>query len=150
MKKYFLFVVIIFLLSGCAQKENNLEKNKTIKINDHEITVETADTPEEQYRGLSNQESLCENCGMLFIFNDKSERTFVMREMNFPLDIIFIDGDPLAGEAGKIVKIYKNLPPEGAEPKNVYKSGEPVDYVLEVNGGFSDKNGIGVGDVIEK
>ena len=141
MKKFYFFIIVILLLSGCAQKENNLEKNKTVKINGHEITVEIADTPESQFQGLSGRKILCADCGMLFVFSDKKERTFVMRNMNFPLDIIFIDGV-------QIVKIDKNLPPEGAVPKNFYSSGVQVDFVLEVNGGLAGKNDIKVGDKV--
>lgn len=139
MKKIYFFIIIIFLLSGCAQKENNLEKNKTVKINGQEITVEIADTPELQFKGLSGRKNLCAGCGMLFVFNNRQERTFVMRNMNFPLDIIFIDGE-------RIVKIHKNLPPEGMEPKNFYNSDAPVNFVLEVNGGFTDKYKVKEGD----
>jgi len=61
----------------------------------------------------------------------------------FPLDIIFIDG-----EAGKIVKIDKNLKAEGENPKKFYNSGAPVDYVLEVNAGYADSHNIKAGDKI--
>ena len=135
MKKYFLIAIIVFLLNGCAQKENNLEKNKTVRINGHEIMVEIADTPEKQYQGLSFRKNLCADCGMLFVFKEKGEKTFVMREMNFPLDIIFIDGI-------LIVKIYKNLPPASADSNKLYNSGQPVNLVLEVNGGFTDRYNI--------
>jgi len=151
MKKLYFFVVIILLSSGCAQKEiKNLTPTKTIvqkenfenvKINSQEIKVEIADTAEEQYQGLSFRKSLCADCGMLFKFKEKSEKTFVMRNMNFPLDIIFIDEN-------KIIKIEKNLKPEGESPKKLYLSGEPVNYVLEVNGGYADKFGIKTGDKI--
>jgi len=79
---------------------------------------------------------------MLFVFKDKRERTFVMRNMNFPLDIIWIKDD-------KIIKIDKNLPPEGAKPKKLYNSDKPVNYVLEVNAGFTDKYGIEISNEVE-
>ncbi len=155
MKKFYLFIVIVVLLSGCVFKEvrnqsspmsavqddNSKEAGKTVKINDREIKVEIADTPESQYKGLSFKENLCVDCGMLFKFSEKSEKTFVMRNMNFPLDIIFIDDE-------KIVKIEKNLKPEGENPKNFYNSSAPVDYVLEVNAGYVDSHNIKIGDKI--
>ena len=45
-----------------------------------------------------------------------------MRNMNFPLDILFIDDD-------KIINIAADLPPEGSEPVNIYVSGAAVNYV---------------------
>lgn len=65
-----------------------------------------------------------------------------MRLMHFPLDIIWITD-------GKIVKIDKNLPPEGTEPKEHYSSGQPVNYVLELNAGFTLDNMIQIGDKVQ-
>ncbi len=132
------FIVLLFIaltLSACSRSKN---KN-IVEINGKEIKVEVANTPELRYNGLSNRESLRADYGMLFIFGDKRERTFVMRNMNFPLDIIWINGNEVIG-------ISKNLPPEGARYKNFYKSPAPVDYVLEVNAGFTGRNNIQIGN----
>lgn len=136
MRKYIFLLFIIFLCS-CLRQDDF----KFISINDQIIKVEVANTPESRYEGLSGRENLCADCGMLFVFPDKSVRTFVMRNMNFPLDIIWIDGD-------EIKKISKNLPLEGAQPAVKYSSDAPIDYVLEVNGGFCENYEIKVGDKI--
>lgn len=138
MKKYFIIIFTILFLTACR---HNITQNNFVKINDKKIKVEIADTPELQYNGLSNRESLCADCGMLFEFKDKQIKTFVMREMKFPLDIIWIDGNIIIG-------IDKNLSPEGADYKNLYPGPAPVDYVLEVNAGFADENNIKTGDKI--
>ncbi|MDD5071792.1 MAG: DUF192 domain-containing protein [Patescibacteria group bacterium] len=118
------------------------KRTKKVKINNTEIGVEIAETPNERYLGLSNRDSLCQNCGMLFAFPDKKERAFVMRGMLFPIDIIWIDGE-------KIVKIDEELPlPVSADPEE-YKSGQPVNYVLEVGSGFCKKNNFKAGDRVE-
>ncbi len=128
-------LLVLFLLGAERQTEK-------VRIDGVEIKVETAKTPVELYKGLSGRDSLCQNCGMLFIFPDKAGRTFVMRNMLFPIDILWIDGE-------KIVKIDEELPlpifPEGGE----YHSGQPVDYVLEVSNGFCRKNNIKAGDRVE-
>ncbi len=144
MKKFlFLIFSAVLILSACSQGNE-----KFVTINNTKIKVEIADTPELQYQGLSNREELCDNCGMLFVFPDKQILTFVMRDMNFPLDIIWID-DNLSAQAGKIVKINKNAIPEGSNPVMRYSSDMPVNYVLEINAGFCDGNGIEVGDSVE-
>ena len=73
---------------------------------------------------------------MLFIFADKQVRQFWMKDMHFPLDMIWIDGDT-------IVDISENVPPPGAgeEPVIVYPKA-PVDKVLEVNAGEVEKYGL--------
>ncbi len=137
MKKILFLLCCILILSGCSQ-----DNEKFVIINNIEIKVEIADTAELRYKGLINKKELCDNCGMLFIFPEKEIRTFVMRDMNFALDMIWIDDD-------KIIKINKNTIPEGNNPVMRYSSDMPVNYVLEVNGGFCEENGIEAGDGVE-
>jgi len=113
-----------------------------VVIRGRTIGVEIADEMREQIAGLSGRESLCPDCGMLFVFPDKQVRHFWMKNMNFPLDIIWI-GD------GKILNISENLSPEGESPEKIYTSTLPANYVLEVNAGFAERHGIKVGDGIE-
>ncbi len=112
-----------------------------VKINQKLIKAELVSTPRAQYEGLSNRSYLCPNCGMLFNFSSSKEREFVMRNMRFPLDIIFINNQ-------HIIKISANLAPAGARPKIIYKSGGPANQVLELNANYSAKQGIKVGDEV--
>jgi uncharacterized membrane protein (UPF0127 family) len=110
-----------------------------VYLGGHLVKVEIAQTPYQLYQGLSNHDEICADCGMLFIFSDLDQRTFVMREMLFPLDIVF-------STRGRVVKIYENLSPEGANPQNLYQSEVPADSVLEINAGQLKNWGIKVGD----
>ncbi|MFH1030403.1 MAG: DUF192 domain-containing protein [bacterium] len=131
-----IFLIIIFSIIYFLNV-----KRKILVINGNEIKVEIADTFETRYKGLSNRDNLCEDCGMLFAFNEKDTRTFVMRDMKFGLDIIWIAD-------GRIVKIDENLPAEGFAPKIMYSSTSPVDMVLEVNEGYCYKKGIKLDDFV--
>ena len=111
-------------------------------MTDSKLKIEIAETDQERFQGLSGYESLCENCGMLFNFESKEMQDFVMRDMNFPLDIIFM-------AKGKIINIAEKLPPEGHETIYIYKSLAPADMVLEVNSGYAEKYGIKPGDNIK-
>lgn len=102
------------------------------------IQVEVVSTAENQAKGLSGRKSLDENSGMLFDFGDYQARTFWMKDMNFPLDIIWISG-------GKIVGVDKNAAPEGEFPQTRYYSPGPVNQVLEMNAGWFERNGVMVG-----
>ena len=117
-------------------------KKAIVAINDQDIKVSLASTPAEQYTGLSGSRSLCVTCGMLFVFPQKQIQQFVMRDMNYPLDIIWISDN-------KIIKIDANLPPTGSNPEVIYSSELPVNYVLEVNSGYSDKYNLEVGSSIQ-
>ncbi|HLD81372.1 MAG TPA: DUF192 domain-containing protein [archaeon] len=106
------------------------------------IELELACTPNERSQGLSNRspESLPRGRGMLFAFDSVGERGFWMKEMEFALDIAWID-------AGKRVSFVE----EGVPPCT--PSGCPVyshagKYVLEVNAGEAKRLGISAGAVL--
>lgn len=131
----------IFFHKKFSPNERFYKEKADITINKKKVSVELADTPEKRYKGLSGRKNLCHDCGMLFVFEDKGKRNFVMRDMNFNLDIIWIAGD-------KIIQVDKNLPRESENPQRSYSSEFPVDSVLEVNAGFCEENNIKVGDEV--
>ena len=111
-------------------------------INNHAVAVEIADEFNEWQQGLSDRKVLAENKSMLFVFPDRQVRCFWMKNMNFALDIIWLDGE-------KIIKIDKDAQPEGKKPARKYSSVVPINYVLEVNAGWCDKHNIKTGDEVE-
>jgi uncharacterized membrane protein (UPF0127 family) len=144
--KFFLFgvlilgaIVVLIILVFAKWSATNKITTAEVSLNQHLIQVEIAQSPYQLYRGLSNHAPICADCGMLFIFSDLDQRTFVMREMLFPLDIVFI-------AKGKVVKIFENLAPEGDNPQNLYNSEVPADEVLEVNAGQIKNWGVRIGD----
>lgn len=104
--------------------------------------AEVASTAKAQYQGLSGRKSLDADKGMLFLFDNMADQTFVMRDMNFSLDIIFISDN-------RVVNLYHDLPPEGTVTKMSYHSGAPINAVLEVPAGRSRACGIGVGTEVK-
>lgn len=140
----FLFCFIITIGVNRVNGINRINQKveyKNIEIKGYNIKAEVTSDSWRQHQGLSNRDSLCADCGMLFIFPDKQIRKFVMRNMKFPLDIIFILDN-------KIINIAENLAPEGASPINIYASTVPVNNVLEITAGYAQKNGIKVGDTV--
>lgn len=104
------------------------------------IAIEIADDPEEQAKGLMDRPSLATDAGMLFIFPYESERPFWMHHTHFPLDMIFMDSDR------RIVGVIRRARPDSDETVTV---GKPCRYVLEVEGGLSDRIGIKEGDALK-
>ena len=155
-----ILVVVVFIISvglltqrvqdgklAFPETRNNqtLEKEE-IKIEDSTISVEIVKTEIQRRQGLSGKENLPEGEGMLFIFESKNiQPPFWMKDMKFAIDIIWIDDD-------KIVQIDKDIqPPEPGASDNklvLYTPNQPIDYVLEVNAGFSEENKIKVGDSV--
>lgn len=147
--KKIIYPIIILAIGAFlfVQFKDSIDPAKTmsgpyIKINNTVISVEIADEAEERWQGLSGRKSIDKDSGMLFIFPQKQVQNFWMKDMNFPLDIIWIADN-------KVVKIDENLPPAGPEPDITYSSVHPVNYVLEVNAGFAAERGIRVGDEAE-
>ncbi len=140
------FIVLVGLLSQgklnfLIPTATPIANSKKIKIENTEINIELANTNETRSRGLGNRTKLDEKSGMLFVFSKGSKPTFWMKDTKIALDIIWIKDK-------KIVKIDKNVQPEpnvlDVDLKK-YPAPSEVDYVLEVNGGFTDKNSIKAG-----
>ncbi|WP_435067838.1 DUF192 domain-containing protein [Haloplanus sp. C73] len=97
-----------------------------------------ADTWPKRYTGLSDTEALEPGHGMLFIHDQESDHAYVMRDMAFPLDMVFI------AENGTITEIHHAPLPEDGDDLRQY-SGRSK-YVLEVPLGYTNETGVEVGD----
>lgn len=107
-------------------------------INNTVIEIEILDTPEERSKGLSGREILLSNKGFWFVFEELGFYYFWMKDMNFPIDIIWID------ENYKIIDITENLLPN-TYPKS-FTSKEKALFILEVSTGFVKKHNIKIGE----
>lgn len=104
------------------------------------VTVEIARTSVEQIRGLSGRPDLKPGHGMLFVYTRSQPVSIWMKDMRFPLDILWI-------RDGRIVKIEKRAPPlDPHDPERVYTA--TADLVLEVPAGFADGKRIRLGDSV--
>ncbi len=140
-----------FSISACkddknivTQTEITFKKEGELKITKTDSTtvtidIEIANTEFETQTGLMYRDVMAKNQGMLFIFDDETERFFYMKNTKIPLDIIYINANKT------IVSFQKNAKPmdETSLPSNL-----PAKYVLEVNAGLVDTWGISVGNTI--
>ncbi|MBD3319364.1 DUF192 domain-containing protein [Candidatus Woesearchaeota archaeon] len=127
----FTILLLIACTTPVAQNNSTLSKeNIEADIATGRVTfsVEIARTLEEQARGLMYRETLGENEGMLFVFDDEQERTFWMKNTLIPLDIIFISKE------NNVVNVETAVPCT-SDPCTRYHSAGPAQYVLELNGG---------------
>lgn len=116
----------------------------TVTIGNATFTVEIASTTVAQARGLSYRTSLGANDGMLFVFASATIQHFWMKDMNFPLDMIWIGG-------GKVVGFAQDVAPQPGVPLwnlTIYNSPDGTDKVLEVNAGTVAQYHIKVGDPV--
>ena len=155
--KVYVLVVLAFLLALAGvvgalapapqQTVNEDRLDVTLKTNGGPVaTVDAsvANTRSEMVTGLGDHDTLAVGKGMLFIHGETAERTYVMRDMDFPIDIVFINS---SCEITTIHSADAPAPNEtGEEPKYHY-SGE-AKYVLEVPDGYATER-VEVGDAVE-
>lgn len=136
-----IFLVIVFFVSSEKGRRNFWGNEiREVRIGENIFQAEIVNTPAERSQGLSGREELCENCAILFIFNEKGLHSFWMKEMNFDLDMIWIDEN-------EVVHIAKNA--SHKKELEIIKPEREANKVLEINAGLSDKFGIKVGDKME-
>jgi len=86
------FIVILLIFSGFIVLQINKSQltKSTVTIANHNFSVAVASTSTQQQQGLSGRKNLPQDQGMLFIFKSANRYPFWMKDMNFPLDILFI------------------------------------------------------------
>lgn len=112
---------------------------KTVYIKNIPVSVTLARTELERNLGLSIKSSLNENEGMLFVFDKEGKYGFWMKDMKFPIDIVWLNKN-------KIIFIEKNVSPE-TYPTAFYPK-DVSDLVLELPAGFCDTHGLSEGDFL--
>lgn len=109
----------------------------SISIGDAVVKAEIARTPAAREHGLSGHTPLGETEGMLFVMDSLDLHGFWMRDMRFPIDILWLASD------GRVVDIKANAAPESYPA--IFYPHEPALYVLEVSAGFAARRGVNIG-----
>lgn len=143
-------LVLAFFMRGRYEPQSKQVQETKVELlqmtaGDTPVFVKLALTDAQQAQGLSGVTSLQENEGMYFVFPQKRNTAFWMKDMNIAIDMIWISDN-------KIIQIDQKVqPPAEGTPDNKLKLYVPkalVDAVLEVNAGFSQAHGISVGDTV--
>lgn len=150
--KNFLALLLLALLgSACSHKTQAvvspppLANNyaQALEVGAQTLNVDIARDTKSMEQGLSGRQAMAENQGMLFDFGGENLPGFWMKDMKFNLDFIWIDKN-------KIIGITPDVPapsPGVADSSlRLYSPPSPVNWVLEVNAGWTQKNKIKVGD----
>ena len=135
------FTSILVLVLSFLSENKKIEIPKTLKIGGVTLNIEVADTNIKRELGLSGREGLQENEGLLFIFDKEDYWGFWMKDMNFPIDIAWLDKNK------KIIYIKSDV--SLATYPEVFSPTAPALYVLEVNSRFFENHQIKIGDLAE-
>ena len=108
------------------------------------LTVGVADSFAEQYVGLSRTETLADDEGLLFVYDESDSKSIWMRNMDFALDVVFVAAD---GEITRIETL--DAPDSPVEYYLTYDStAGPGRFVVEANAGWADATGVAAGDCV--
>lgn len=132
-------LVYFFLFSNASGR--TIVTEKALTVGRASIEVAVVDTPQERERGLSGTTELSEGEGMLFVFEKDDQYSFWMKDMHYPIDIIWISA------AKRVVYIEKEVSPD-TFPQS-FTPPTRARYVLEVPAGFAARHGIEVGSVAD-
>lgn len=132
----------VFTLEETQPRKNTGE----VEINNSKLFVEIMRSDSEKTLGLSGRKKLMPNSGMLFDFSSETNSlpSFWMKDMSFAIDIIWIKNN-------EVLYIHKNvLPPTDKLSKlEIYTPPSGIDYVLEVDSGWSERNYVKTGDRVK-
>ena len=141
---------VMLVGAACNKQEEQVPASQqysdgTISIAGREISMELAIDQEAQAKGLSGRPSIEENQGMLFQLNVPDFPSFWMKDMNFPIDIVWIKGNEVVDISAEV----QNEPGVATQNLKTYAPKKPSDRVLELKAGWAARNGLKIGDKIE-
>ena len=131
-------IAIVVLLSAFLLSESKAPEY-TIELGGTQIVVEIADTQQARERGLSGRPELGEGKGLFLIFDEPGIYRIWMKDMLFPLDIIWINAD------GQIISMKEYAEPCTSEC-STYAPESAAKYAVEVDAGFCDSHELKEGD----
>ncbi len=102
------------------------------------LQASIADTDAERAQGLSGTPYIPIGIAKVFIFDSAQQWSFWMKDMNYPIDIFWLD------EIGRVVHVVENASPD-SYPEFSFVPPVPAKYVIETKAGFAKENNIGVG-----
>lgn len=142
---------LILLLSSLTgtllllQKQHPLaieevQQSSAGSVGDTSLILEYAQTERQKRQGLSGRPGLSQGHGMLFVYREPGDYGIWMKDMRFPLDILWFDANK------RLVDLHERATPDSYP--QVFHSAIPAQYILEVPAGFVHAHDLALGDVI--
>lgn len=126
-------IVLSLCIAGVFLAHNTARPSQNIFVEGQWYKLEVAKTPLEREAGLSDRENLCPRCGMLFLFSEPVKPSFWMKNMQFSIDILWI-------QENRVVAKHENLPYPSLQ---TFSPGTLVTKVIELPAGAAHDIPIG-------
>jgi len=130
--------------SACTQASPAPSAGSYVEVRGARISVDVASTEAAQEQGLSGRDSLALDHGMLFVFPAAGSYGFWMKDMKFPIDIVWVS-------SGTVVGWEADVDPQIGAPDGdltVYYPPQAVDSVIELPAGKAAALDLAVGDPV--
>ena len=135
-----IFVIVISLLAYYLLFKNLTPTDSVkIEIKNQTYQFEVAKTLAQKSLGLGNRDRLCQNCGMIFVYQTEFIYPFWMKNTLIPLDIIWIDKN------GTVVDIIQAKPND----LSILTPKSKAQYIIELNKDTSTNLNLKIGDQIQ-
>jgi uncharacterized protein len=137
-----------FILNGTGEQQQDIVvkgattgsngyQQVNVTVNGVELVADVAANNTQRTKGLAVKDHLNENESMLFVFSSAAKQVFWMKDMKFPIDIIWMDSNKT------VVHIERSLEPcPDTLHCPVYSPDADSLYVLETVAGFADRHGV--------
>ncbi len=134
-------VFVIFIYRATPVQEflfdREVRHDLVIKVPSGDFNVEVADNSFKREKGLTFRKKMQINEGMLFVFDKSGKYGFWLKDMYFPIDIVWLN------EEGRVVYLVDNISPDTYP--GAFINSINAKYVLEISAGSAEKYGIYLG-----
>ncbi len=130
------FIVAFFLFAALFVPF--LYEPRKLEVGSQLYNIQYANTPAKREKGLSNRDSLPDDTAMIFDFGKPGKYCIWMKDMNFPIDILWVNAD------GQVIELRQNVPPD-SYPES-FCPADDASYVIELNAGQVSRSGISEGE----
>lgn len=138
------WLLCLTLLTGCATAQSAFTPQQVeLDLAGVGFDIEYVADPDSRRQGLMGRDALAPRTGMLFDFPEGTRPAIWMRNMVISLDLLYIDED------GRIVQIFREVPPCRVMPCEIYHADQPLRFVLEVPAGTADSLQLAVGQELD-
>jgi hypothetical protein len=129
--------ILIIVVYGVWRHQN---PTRTLRTSNHSYQLIVAQTSATQEKGLGDRAKLPADEGMLFVFPDQAVQCFWMKNMQFSLDMIWLNSNK------RVEYELSNVSPK-SYPKT-FCPAQPAQYVIELNAGQANSADIHLGQIL--
>lgn len=135
-----LILLVLLIVAGGAFYVllPQLQSHTKLRLGDGVFRAQIADAPSEREKGLSGTQKLSRDEALLFIYDTDGRWGIWMKEMNYAIDIVWLNKNK------EVIHIVKNVEPD-TYPES-FSPNQDARYIVELAAGTADDKKVTIGD----